>query len=184
MLQKNRILAIKYGTLRRKRRDRVKTPHPSVKNMWQAYLEYLGETPQSTSKTYTAWHFCSTQPAADELAELVLKGEKRCTATSIWSLEAEEEPLPEVGDLSIITDWSGRAKCIIKTVVLENVPFNEVTEAFAAAEGEGDKSLEYWRKVHQEVFSQELSELGLKFTEQMPVLCETFEVVWPPQSGS
>ena len=92
--------------------------------------------------------------------------------------------MPEVGELSIITDWSGKAKCIIKTVVLETVPFNEVTEAFAAAEGEGDKTLGYWRKVHQEVFSQELSELGLKFSEDMPVLCETFEVVWPPQPGT
>ena len=157
--------------------------HPSVKTMWHEYLISIGETPESTSKTYTAWHFCSTQPAADELAELVLTGEKRGTATSIWSLEAEAEPMPEVGELSIITDWSGKAKCIIKTVVLETVPFNEVTEAFAAVEGEGDKSLEYWQKVHQEVFSQELSELGLKFSEDMPVLCETFEVVWPPQPG-
>ncbi len=152
--------------------------------MWKEYLKSIGETPESSSKTYTAWHFCSTQPAADELAELVLKGEKRGTATSIWSLEAEEEPMPEVGDVSIITDWNGKAICIIKTVVLETVPFNEVTETFAAAEGEGDKTLEYWRKVHQEVFSQELSEFGLKFSEDMPVLCETFEVVWPPQPGS
>ncbi len=153
----------------------------SVKKMWREYLESIGETPKTTSKSYTAWHFCSTQLAADQLAQLVLKGEKRATATSLWSLEVEEEPLPQVGELSVITDWNGKAKCIIKTVLLQTVPFNEVTVEFAAAEGEGDKSLEYWKKVHKEVFSQELSELGLSFSEEMPVLCEHFEIVWPPQ---
>ena len=152
----------------------------TVRKMWQEYLESIGETPKSTSLSYTAWHFCNTQTAADQLAELVLKQEKRATASALWSIEAEGEPLPQVGELSIITDWKGTAKCIIKTVLLETVPFNEVTADFAAAEGEGDKSLEYWRKVHKEVFSQELSELGLNFSEEMPVLCERFEIIWRP----
>lgn len=154
---------------------------PSVQKMWQRYLKSIGESPKTTSLSYTAWHFCNNQPAADQLAELVLKGVKRATASSLWSLQAEREAIPQVGDVSIITDWNGKAKCIIKTILLETVPFNEVTEDFAVAEGEGDKSLEYWRKVHHEVFSQELSELGFKFSEEMPVLCEQFEVIWPPQ---
>ena len=157
----------------------MSSTHPTVHKMWRDYLSSIGEKPDTTSKSYTAWHFCATKTAADELAELVLKGEKRATATAVWSLQADDEPFPEVGDLSIITNWNGEAKCIIKTVLLETVPFDQVTEEFAAAEGEGDKTLAYWRKVHHEVFAQELTEAGLTFADDMPVLCETFEVVWP-----
>lgn len=153
--------------------------YPSVHEMWNDYLASIGEGPGTTSKSFTAWHFCNTQTAADELAELVLKGEKGATATAVWSLEADGDPFPQVGELSIITNWCGEAKCIIKTVLLETVPFHEVTEDFAASEGEGDKTLDYWKRVHREVFTQELTELGLKFSDNMPVLCETFEVVWP-----
>lgn len=158
----------------------MNSEHPSVRKMWKNYLNSFGETPQNTTREYSAWHFCNTQDAADKLAELVLRGEKRGTATSLWSIEAEGESLPFAGELSIITNWNGEAQCIIETVVVEIVPFKEVTAEFAATEGEGDKSLDYWRRVHREVFTQELNELSLMFSEEMPVLCETFEVVWPP----
>jgi|GEM_PF-2082915 len=60
---------------------------------------------------YWAWHFCDNQADADELAELVVAGFKRATAGALWSYEAEDEPLPQIGDLSVITDWSGAARC-------------------------------------------------------------------------
>ncbi len=157
----------------------MNSDHPSVRKMWKNYLSSIGETPENTLRTYSAWHFCNTQSAADELAVLVLRGEKSGTATSLWSIEAEGESLPCAGELSIITKWNGEAQCIIETVVVEIVPFKEVTADFAATEGEGDKSLDYWRRVHKEVFTQELNEVGLKFSDEMPVLCETFKVVWP-----
>ncbi len=156
-------------------------PHPSVEKMWREYLSSLNESPETSSKHYTAWHFCSNKKAADELAQLVLKGEKSATATSLWGLEAEGEPLPSVGELSIITNWVGEAQCIIQTVLIETLAFKTVPEEFAAAEGEGDKSLDFWRSVHKEVFTEELLEHGIKFSEDMPVLCETFQVVWPPE---
>lgn len=79
---------------------------------------------------------------------------------------------------SIITDWLGEAKCIIQTKAVNIVPYNEVTEEFAATEGEGDKSLEYWRKVHWEFFSEECNEIGIEPTLNMLVVCEEFEVVF------
>ena len=157
----------------------MKTEHFSIHNLWKHYLLSMGESPETTSRQYSAWHFCATQEAADELAQLVLAGTKRATTSSLWSIEAEGESLPMEGEISIITNWQGEAQCIIKTTAVEILPYREVSQEFAAAEGEGDKSLQYWRRVHKEAFTHELEDLGLVFSEDMPVVCETFEVVWP-----
>ena len=58
----------------------MKPEHPSVARMWREYLATLGEEPSSTGRTYSAWHFCDNEKDADELADLVLQGDKRATA--------------------------------------------------------------------------------------------------------
>ncbi|NOZ07142.1 MAG: ASCH domain-containing protein [Chloroflexi bacterium] len=153
----------------------------SVRAMWKAYLRAIGEAPATTKKSYTAWHFCDNEQDANALAELVKQGVKRATAGACWSYKYEEQPLPTVGDYSVITDWSGNAVCIICTTALEVVPFNEVTTDFAKTEGEGDGSLAYWRKVHWDFFTRELRAFGRKPEKTMPVLCERFEVVYPQE---
>ena len=35
-------------------------------------------------------------------------------------------------------------------------------------------------RVHEDFFRAELAEAGLEFSPEMPVVCEEFEVVWPP----
>jgi uncharacterized protein YhfF len=45
-------------------------------------------------------------------------------------------------------------------------------------EGEGDRSLEYWRKVHIDFLTHELSEINKTFTENTLVVCEEFELVY------
>ena len=82
------------------------------------------------------------------MAELTIKGDKRATTSLHYLYEIEKEEVPKVGELSIITDFDGNAKCIIKTTDVKVLPFSKVDEKFAYTEGEGDKSLEYWRRVH------------------------------------
>ena len=90
----------------------------SVEQLWAAFLEARPGVAGS-GDTYSAWHFCDNQADADELAGLVLAGRKRATAGALWSYEAEDEPLPQVGDFSVLTDWSGLARCVILTVTVE-----------------------------------------------------------------
>lgn len=151
------------------------TQRDSVELMWEAFV---AEHPEASEATYSAWHFCDNQSDADELVELVLLGTKRATAGLLWAYEAEDEPLPQVGDYSVITDWSGAARCIIRSASVDIVPFEAVSTGFAAVEGEGDGSLEYWRRVHEVAFSRELAESGMAFDPAMLVVCEVFEVVW------
>jgi uncharacterized protein YhfF len=148
----------------------------SVEQMWEAFRSNAG---LAEGTAYSAWHFCDNKTDADELAELVVAGVKRATAGALWAYEAEGEALPQTGDLSVITDWEGRPHAIIRVVSVEVLPFREVTPEFAAAEGEGGGSLRFWREAHWAAFSRELEVLGREPAEDMPVVCERFEMVFP-----
>ena len=142
-----------------------------AEEMWKLFAEKHN----LTDEKYEAWAF-GGEP--DQLAELVLRGQKTATASAYDLYELEKEPLPRIGDYSVILDARNEAKCIIQTTKLYVVPFCEITESHAYKEGEGDKSLAYWRMVHEQFFSECLNKVGRDFDEMMNVLCEEFEVVY------
>lgn len=151
--------------------------HKSVKKMWENYLATIGEEPYNTNKTYRTWHFCDNEQDANDLVKLVINCTKKATASLYLSYSAENEELPKEGDYNIIINWDGVAQCIIQTTNIDIVPYKDVTEEFAATEGEGDKSLEYWRNCHWDYFSREMREIGKEPSGNMLVVCEKFEVV-------
>ncbi len=122
----------------------------------------------------SAWQFGASP---DELAQLVIDGTKTATCSAHIHYELEKEPVPAAGDYSIILDSRDRPVAMIKTVEVTLTPMNEVTEAFAAAEGEGDRSYAYWWRVHEAFFSKEMKTIGQEFTEDMLLVCERFELV-------
>lgn len=115
---------------------------------------------------------------ADLLAALVAAGEKTATASAYPLYELEDEELPREGEYSVILDSQENAVCVIRNTRVYVTVFEEVTEEHARKEGEGDKSLTYWRKVHEDFFRACLEEAGLVFTPEMKVVCEEFEVVY------
>lgn len=152
--------------------------HESIKNMWENYIASLEGDLNISNKTYSSWHFCDNESDANELALLVISGIKKATASLYLSYEFENDDLPKVGNYSIITNWNGVAQCIIKTTNIDIVPYKDVTEEFAATEGEGDKTLEYWRNCHWDYFSREMKENNQEPNENMLVVCEKFNVVF------
>ena len=125
---------------------------------------------------YEAWSFGGDP---DGLAQLVLSGEKTATCSALCFYEMDNERLPAQGDISVILNSKDEAVCIIETTKVYISRFDQVTASHALKEGEGDKSLEYWRKVHEEFFTNELKEIDLRFDKNMNLVCEEFEVVWP-----
>ena len=125
---------------------------------------------------YEAWAF-GDDP--DTLAELVRTGVKTATASAYPFYELEGEELPKAGEYSVILNTKNEAVCIIRTTKVYVTPYREVTAKQAWKEGEGDRSLSYWRRVHEAFFRKELEAVGLTFTEDMGVVCEEFEVVYP-----
>lgn len=142
--------------------------------LWNNYRKLTPTVPE----TYEAWAFGDSKEMANELANLVVNGIKTATASNYILYELENEPLPHVGLYNIILNGEGKAVAIVKTTSVEIIPFDEVTEEHAFLEGEGDRSLSYWRDVHESFFSKELASLHLTFHNKLPVVCEKFEVVF------
>ena len=146
----------------------------SVERFWD---DYVAQTNSSRAlQLYEVFFFEDHEVGANELGQLVLDGVKRATASSLWGYESEGKALPEAGELSIVTNWHGEPLCVIETTQVDVVPFSDVSEEFAAVEGEGDGSLRYWREGHRDYFGRECSRLGKEFSDEMPVVCERFAV--------
>lgn len=123
---------------------------------------------------YEAWAFGDD---SDRLAELVKAGIKTATCSLYCFYEIEEEPLPEVGEYNIILNSADEAVCITRTTKVYVTTFCDVTEEHAFKEGEGDRSLGYWRKAHEEFFGNELSAIGKVLDGETKIVCEEFELI-------
>ena len=124
---------------------------------------------------YDSWSFGED---ADLLAHLVVTGQKLATSSLYPLYEIENEKIPQVGDYSVILDSKKNAVCIIKNLNVEIIPFDKITSLHAYKEGEGDKSLDYWREKHQYFFAKCMNDLGMVFTTNMKVVFEEFKVVY------
>ncbi|WP_460017851.1 ASCH domain-containing protein [Lactovum odontotermitis] len=111
--------------------------------------------------------------SAEELAQLVLKGQKTATASDFASYAQDNVPLPKVdGKYDIVLNGQGKPVCAITTTKVYRVKFSEVTAEHACKEGEGDLSLNYWRQVHEDFFRT----IGV-FSPEMDIVCEEFRVI-------
>ena len=144
-----------------------------VKEYWKKFCEEKN-IPEDTK--YEAWSFGNTKEMADELADLVNKGIKTAT-TGAYELYEEDEEIPKVGEYNIILDGSGEPVCITITRDVYIINYNLISSDHAFREGEGDRSYEYWKKVHDEFFIEEYRKSNKEFNEKAPMVCEVFEKV-------
>ncbi len=150
----------------------------SIYNVWEQYLQSIGETLDSTTKTFEAWNFGDCEETCAKLLALVIKGSKKATSSTKINFEYIDEIIPSIDDLHVITNWSGEAKCVIKTTDVNIIPYGEVSEIFAAKAGEGDLSLKHWIEVHGELFSSDLKIINKEFSDETLIVCEEFELVY------
>ncbi|MEM7380781.1 MAG: ASCH domain-containing protein [Bacteroidota bacterium] len=148
----------------------------TARNLWGDYLDKHTEYAFADEPRVT--HFCDNEKDANECLGLVIKGKKRATSHSLLGLQYRKERLPKIGDFTIITDWEGKAKCIVRTVAVRLKPFFSIRSSYAKIEGEGDCSLEYWKKTHWDYYTRELEPHGRVPRESMIVVCEIFEKVF------
>lgn len=143
-----------------------------AQQMWQ---QFIATYPEYQDKMYQAWSY-GVEP--DELSRLTFEHIKTATASAFEEYALENEALPEEGELNIILDADEEAVCITKTIKVSVVPFSEVSKEHAFKEGEGDRSLQYWRDVHKLFFEDSYTTRGLVFHEHIPVVCEEFKVIY------
>ncbi|MFE9923744.1 ASCH domain-containing protein [Streptomyces sp. NPDC005774] len=109
----------------------------------------------------------------DELNSLVLAGRKTATTGLPAEYVEETEGLEFVGERLALPADDGRAVATIEITGVDLTSFAEVTWEHAAAEGEGDASLEDWRAGHRRFWERE----GTPVEDGTPLVCLTFRVV-------
>ena len=150
------------------------------KSYWAEFVASLGNDDPRRSASPDAFGFGGEGEIADALAALVLTGKKRATTSLPAEYTSLGEALPKAGDMSIVLDGTGEPVAIIERTSVDLMPFDAVTAEFAAREGEGDGSLQYWREAHTWYFGQVCERLCGKLEDKTPVLCQCFKLVWPP----
>ena len=117
----------------------------------------------------------STKDHADAGADAILAGTK--TATSSLPSDFAGGTLPFVGALSVVFDGGGRPRAIVETERVELRPFGSADDSFAAAYGEGERTLSWFRRVMGEWYRGRHAAAGATFDDDTVLVFEWFRVV-------
>ena len=128
--------------------------------------------PINQADYFECFAFGNSPEMADELLELVLAGKKTATVSVIL----EEEPQPQIGDVSLVLNGRGEPACTIRTTYLETVRFCDLTWEMVRQEGE-DETFEQWKTGNYGYWTQDAARRGYTFTEETMITFEQFEVV-------
>lgn len=148
----------------------------TVEKFWK---EFCAKNPEiNAGESYQVWFFHHNRESSKKLAELVLSGKKKATASLAEADETDFGDGGIVSGYSVVTDFDGVPQCVIQTTEVHVMPFKDVDAKFAFDEGEGDQTLEYWRNAHRKFFAECL-EPEVEFDESMPVICKRFALLYP-----
>ncbi|MER5477742.1 ASCH domain-containing protein [Streptomyces sp. NPDC002734] len=111
----------------------------------------------------------------ERLNALVLAGRKVATTGLLAEYVEETEGLEFVGERLALLGNDGDHVATIEITGVEQAPFGGVTWEHAAAEGEGDRSLDEWRTGHQRFWE----DIGTPVQDDTPLVCLRFRVVTP-----
>lgn len=147
----------------------------TAQQMWKEYAAACG-----AREAYDAWAFGAD---ADALAALVLRA-KDGDGLGQPLYEAEHAPLPQPGSTVWCWGQTGRRCASSARKRWLWCPSVKWTQAHAFREGEGDKSLAFWRRGARGVLFAGTAAAGpCLWARDMKVVCEEFRVVWPPDAA-
>lgn len=154
---------------------------PRELKYWDRYLQSLSTELRPARPRVSAGP-AGPYEITDDLIALYLSGRKNAGSGLVADYTTSRDPLPNVGDFWICLDSGGEPRCVLRTARIEIHNFSEVPASIAMAEGEGDGSLDYWRRVHTEVYEPNLSAWGIRRIEEAEVITEFFTIVFkePP----
>ncbi|WP_261817845.1 ASCH domain-containing protein [Vibrio gallicus] len=149
------------------------------KQYLDTYLNTLNNNQIDPLSRISFEHFCADEFNANECAKLINNHQKRASCSLKSGYDIEGVPLPKAGDLTVVLDWQQNPVCIIQIERVETCAFKDVGQEFATLEGEGDKTLEWWKKAHQKFFDDYAQQLGITFTPDSILVLEYFNKIFP-----
>ncbi len=161
-------------------KSETKTENSIDKSVSEMWVNYIKANPEfKNDEMPESWFFHNNKEDANRLANLVLNEKKKAgSGLYAWYKEANAD-LPKITTKHIITDFDGKAKAIIEIKKVDTIAFNQISEIYAAMDmGTNVEPLKKWRKSHWDFFESAMQESGDKPTEEMLIVCETFETIW------
>jgi uncharacterized protein YhfF len=126
--------------------------------------------------------FAFPGPLRDALVASILAGTKTATAGLLAEYEREGEPLPEVGERSVVVDSAERPVAVIELTEVRVVRVADVDLQFAIDEGEGFASVAEWRAAHERFWHSPemraaLGEPEVAVTDDTQIVAERFRLL-------
>lgn len=129
-----------------------------------------------------AAEFAFPGPLRDQLVAAILSGAKTSTSSLMLEYERENEPLPEVGQLSAVLDSEGRRVAVIEVTEVRIVRLADVDLQHALDEGEGDESVQQWRSGHEKFWQSaevraEMDDPRFTVNDDTLIVAERFQLI-------
>ncbi|MEU0188639.1 ASCH domain-containing protein [Streptomyces afghaniensis] len=126
--------------------------------------------------------FAFPGPLRDRLVAAILDGSKTATTGLVVDYEHEGQPLPEVGNRSVVVDSDQRAVAVVEVTGVRVVPLAQVDLAHVTDEGEGHAGVAEWREGHERFWHSEemraaLGDPGFTVDDTTPAVLERFRLV-------
>lgn len=143
----------------------------------EAKLRRVLETafPGEEERYFLPMSIGSAPEHADEGAALILNGTKTLTSSAFW--DYPDGKLPFVGALSVLLDGSRKPRGIVETTRVEIMPFAAITEEMARSYGEGERTVEWWRRVMAGFYRASAAHHQMDLTDDTQLVWEWFVVV-------
>jgi len=126
--------------------------------------------------------FAFPGPLRDRLVAAILAGAKTSTSALVLGYERDNEPLPEVGQVSAVLNSENRPVAVIELTEVRVVRLADVDLQHALDEGEGDESVAQWRAEHERFWHSaevraELGDPDFTVNDDTLVLAQRFRLV-------
>ena len=143
----------------------------------EAELRHVLEAafPGETARYFHPMSIGSAPQTADQGALLILNGTKTLTSSPFW--DYPDGKIPFVGALGVLLDGSRRPRGIVETTRVEIMPFGALTEEMARAYGEGERTVEWWRRVMGAFYRASAARHCEVLTDDTSLIWEWFTVV-------
>lgn len=150
-----------------------------IETFWGGFLGSQSAPNDANDRFYESFRIGLDDETAEEGARLILSRQKTATSSLLWEYESSGKALPPLGNLSVVENGRRAPVCIVQTMWIEIIRFDDVDAQFAFEYGEGDRTLEGWRKMFWSYYSHACAALGREMSSNAPLVCERFLVIFP-----
>ncbi len=142
-------------------------------DLWENFRE---ASDRSLPEDFTLLQFGNTKEMADDLANLVMAGEKTATSSLVPVNDHYNRKVSDVGDCYLLLGGNKECLAFLQVTKTDTRSFDSITPQFAKEEGDG--TFECWLEIHQAYYGYQMTLLGETLQADTNLHCEWFEVIY------